>query len=243
MHRKRARSGSTAPPSFYSRWRASHFGTAPFPRVVCIHRRIQLFSSRADEPCMTRAIRHRNAAIVLAWLICAAHTSAQSSISLTDQSRPAAISNAMQPRRAASSPADVSGSNRETARPQPTSIHALSITQGSSAKGTPLHRCLAPWLALSLAGQAAILSDARTTLDLRASHPITFYESDPVARPFVNLPPPAYVASAVTLAGGISALGWKLRDSGNPWLRRHWWIPQATQILLNAGCAARNAHR
>ncbi len=99
------------------------------------------------------------------------------------------------------------------------------------------------WLALSLAGQAAALTDATTTLDLKRAHPITFYENDPLARPLVNLPPPAYVASVVGLTAGVSAISWKLRRSEHPLLRRFWWAPQAAQIALNAECAIRTSRK
>jgi hypothetical protein len=99
------------------------------------------------------------------------------------------------------------------------------------------------WLALSVAGQAATLADAKTTLDLQRAQPLTFYESDPLARPFVNLPRPAFVASVVGLTAGVSAIGWKLQRSEHPLLRRFWWAPQVAQIALNAECAIRNARK
>lgn len=99
------------------------------------------------------------------------------------------------------------------------------------------------WLALTLAGQAAALADAKTTLDLKRAHPLTFYENDPLARPFVNLPPPAYVASVVGLTASVSAISWKLRRSEHPLLRHFWWAPQAAQIALNAECAFRTSRK
>lgn len=83
----------------------------------------------------------------------------------------------------------------------------------------------------------------KTTLDLRRSHPITFYESNPLARPFVNLPTPAYVASSAALTAGVSAISWKLRGSEHPLLRRFWWAPQAVQIAINTRCAIHNAFK
>jgi hypothetical protein len=99
------------------------------------------------------------------------------------------------------------------------------------------------WLALSVAGQGAALADATTTLDLKHAHPVTFYENDPLARPFVNLPPPAYVASVVGLTAGVSVISWKLRRSEHPLLRRFWWVPQAAQIALNAESAIRTSRK
>ena len=119
----------------------------------------------------------------------------------------------------------------------------IHVTPHASAPEGAVRRPSHAWLALSLAGQAAALADATTTLDLKRAHPITFYEDDPLARPFVNLPPPAYVASVVGLTAGVSAISWKLRRSEHPLLRRFWWAPQAVQIALNAECAIRNARQ
>jgi hypothetical protein len=99
------------------------------------------------------------------------------------------------------------------------------------------------WLALGVAGQAAALADVKTTLDFKHAHPLTFYESDPLARPFVNLSRPAYFASVVGLTAGVSAIGWELQRSEHPLLRRFWWAPQVAQIALNAECAIRNARK
>lgn len=119
----------------------------------------------------------------------------------------------------------------------------IHVTPHASAPESVVRRPGRAWLALSLAGQAAALADATTTLDLKRAHPITFYENDPLARPFVNLPPPAYVASVVGLTAGVSAITWKLRRSEHPLLRRFWWAPQAAQIALNAECAFRTTRK
>lgn len=102
-------------------------------------------------------------------------------------------------------------------------------------------RPLRAWLALSLVGQAAVLADVKTTLDLRHSSPLTFHESDPLARPFVNLPVPAYVASSVAFTAGLSLLSWRLSRSENTWIRRRGWLPQMAQTIVNAECAVHNA--
>jgi len=119
----------------------------------------------------------------------------------------------------------------------------IHITPHDSAPESVMRRPGRAWLALSLAGQAAALADAKTTLDLKHAHPLTFYEEDPLARPFVNLPPPAYVASVVGLTASVSAISWKLRRSEHPLLRRFWWAPQAVQIAFNVESAIRNARQ
>jgi hypothetical protein len=119
----------------------------------------------------------------------------------------------------------------------------IHVTPHDSVPESVVRRPSRAWFALSLAGEAAALADAKTTLDLKRAHPITFYESDPLARPLVNLPPPAYVASVVGLTAGVSAISWKLRRSEHPLLRRFWWAPQAVQIALNAECAIRNVRQ
>lgn len=119
----------------------------------------------------------------------------------------------------------------------------IHVTPHDSPPESVVRRSSRAWFALSLAGQAAALADATATLDLKRAHPITFYENDPLARPFVNLPPPAYVASVVGLTAGLSAISWNLRRSEHPLLRRFWWAPQAAQIALNAACAIRTTRK
>lgn len=112
----------------------------------------------------------------------------------------------------------------------------------SPVKGV-IRRPFRAWLALSLVGQAAVLADVKTTLNLRSSNPLTFHESDPLARPFVRLPVPAYVASSAGFTAGLSFVAWRLSRSENSWFRYHWWLPQLTQTVLNAECAVHNARQ
>lgn len=137
------------------------------------------------------------------------------------------------------SPVRIASAPENSSLPSAPPIHITSRTD-SLVKGV-VRRPFRSWLALSIAGQAAVLADVKTTLDLRRSSPLTFHESDPLARPFVNMPKPAYVGSAVALTAGLSLVSWKLSTSENGWLRRHWWLPQAAQIVLNAECAVHNA--
>ena len=138
-------------------------------------------------------------------------------------------------------PTRKAGDADENSRPAAPAIQIQP--HGSPRVNDLIRRPFYAWLTLGAIGQAAMLADVTTTLDLKRSHPVTFYESDPLARPFVNLPQPAYVAATVGVSSAVSFAGWKLTSSENVWLRRHWWLPQAAQIILNAGCAFHNARK
>jgi hypothetical protein len=57
-------------------------------------------------------------------------------------------------------------------------------------------------------------------------------EHDPLVRPFVHMPPPAYYATGAALATGMNWLGWRISKSRR-W-RRMWWAPQLTAIAANS---------
>jgi hypothetical protein len=148
-------------------------------------------------------------------------------------------------------PFSVTVSDLAAARPAVPALAHLDLAAATPIHVTPhdpppesvVRRPGRAWFALSLAGQAAALADVKTTLDLKSVYRLTFYENDPLARPFVNLPPPAYITSAVGLTAGASAISWELRRSEHPLLRRFWWAPQAVQIVLNSECAIRNTRQ
>jgi hypothetical protein len=82
-----------------------------------------------------------------------------------------------------------------------------------------------------------------SSLDMRQSESMLphFDEKDPVARPFLRLPAPAYYASAVLFATGINLLGWKMARSER-W-HKFWWLPQVTSMAGNlAGYGYTRAH-
>jgi hypothetical protein len=58
-----------------------------------------------------------------------------------------------------------------------------------------------------------------------------FVDSDPVARPIVDLPNPAYLAVSVAMATGLNWLSWKMKHSRR--FRRVWWLPQVITIQNN----------
>ena len=79
---------------------------------------------------------------------------------------------------------------------------------------------------LSAGVYTAAILDMHQTLAVRSSP--WWYETDPLAKPFVRLPAPAYYATGLALATGVNWLSWKMAHS------RHWRklapIPQVLSI-------------
>jgi hypothetical protein len=73
------------------------------------------------------------------------------------------------------------------------------------------------------------------SLDMQRSEAMlpNFDERDPIARPFLRLPAPAYYASAALFATGVNFLGWKMARSER-W-HKIWWVPQVTSIAGSLG--------
>jgi hypothetical protein len=94
------------------------------------------------------------------------------------------------------------------------------------------------FVVLSVAVYGASLADMHQTLEVRKS--AWWYETDPLARPFVKLPAPAYYASGLAMATGINWLSWKMGHS-RKW---HKWapIPQLLAIAGNAYGFKSNRH-
>ncbi len=61
--------------------------------------------------------------------------------------------------------------------------------------------------------------------------PAKFVDGDPLARPIVNLPTPAYFTLGFALATGMNWVGWRLKRSSR--FKRIWWLPQTGQITAN----------
>lgn len=96
-----------------------------------------------------------------------------------------------------------------------------------------------PEIAVDAASFAAANFDAVTTIQNKA---IGGIERDPLARPFVALPNPAYVVAANLFTAGLASLGHRMRRSENGFIRHAWWIPQAAQISINTACGVGNIH-
>lgn len=80
-------------------------------------------------------------------------------------------------------------------------------------------------------------------LDMQRSESMLphFNERDPVVRPFLRLPAPAYYASAALFATGINFLGWKMARSERG--HKIWWVPQVSSMAGNlAGYGSTRTH-
>lgn len=86
----------------------------------------------------------------------------------------------------------------------------------------------ASFLLLSASVYSAAFLDMYETKSL-GTH---VHEYDPVARPFVHLPTPAYYATGAVLATGVNWLGWKLAHSRR-W-HQVWWLPQLSAVAANS---------
>jgi hypothetical protein len=93
------------------------------------------------------------------------------------------------------------------------------------------------WLSLSALTYTAAALDMHATADavqLKKKYP-AFYlgnpEADPIARPFVKLPAPAYYACGFALATGVNWLGYRMSRS-RKW-RKVWWLPQSISMSTN----------
>lgn len=67
------------------------------------------------------------------------------------------------------------------------------------------------FVALSAAVYAASLADMHETMRVRNKP--WWYERDPLARPIVRLPAPAYYATGLALAKGVNWMSWKMGHS------------------------------
>ena len=85
---------------------------------------------------------------------------------------------------------------------------------------------------------------AAAGLDMQQSESMMphFDERDPLARPFLRLPAPAYYASAALFATGVNWLGWKMARSER-W-HKIWWLPQVASMAGNmAGYGYTRSHQ
>jgi hypothetical protein len=73
------------------------------------------------------------------------------------------------------------------------------------------HPSKARFIILSAAVYGASLADMHQTLAVRNFY--WWYETDPLARPFVHLPTSAYYATGLAMATGVNWLSWKMAHS------------------------------
>jgi hypothetical protein len=83
------------------------------------------------------------------------------------------------------------------------------------------------FLILSAAVYVASLADMHQTIKERKYD--WWHESDPLARPFVRLPAPAYYATGLAMATGLNWVSWKMGHS------RKWHKLAAIPQLLSMG--------
>jgi hypothetical protein len=94
---------------------------------------------------------------------------------------------------------------------------------------SPVHFSKSNFALLSAAVYGAALADMHQTLAERKNS--WWYETDPLAKPLVRLPAPAYYAVGLVMATGVNWLSWKMAHS------RRWHklapIPQMLSISGN----------
>ena len=116
----------------------------------------------------------------------------------------------------------------------------------SSLKGESSRRRIIPaenfhkkrFVILSAAVYAASVADMHETMRVR-NEP-WWYERDPLARPIVKLPAPAYYTTGLALATGVNWMSWKMGHS------RRWhnlaFLPQLLSIAGNTCGFKSNYH-
>lgn len=100
-------------------------------------------------------------------------------------------------------------------------------SRGHELCGVSFHK--KRFVTLSVAAYAASLADMHETIRVRNES--WWYERDPLARPIVRLPMPAYYASGLALATAVNWLSWKMGHS-RKW-RRIAPLPQLFSIAGN----------
>jgi hypothetical protein len=116
---------------------------------------------------------------------------------------------------------------------------AITVSNGRPHKFTMTTKL---WAASSLAVYTAAALDMHATEEtvqrinaLHKRYPWFLadysFESNPLARPLLKLPAPAYYACGIALATGVNWVG--LRMSRSKRFRRVWWLPQALSMVGN----------
>jgi hypothetical protein len=89
---------------------------------------------------------------------------------------------------------------------------------------------------LAVSGFLAVTYDTRLTIKTKAQDGP---EIDPVLKPIVELPNPAYVAMTYVLISGLDLVSWKMERSNR--FHKIWWVPLVLQIGGNTWGAAYTA--
>lgn len=110
----------------------------------------------------------------------------------------------------------------------------LILSAPATAQFKPLEK-LKPkkrvWCVLTAMSLAAAATDIHNTIQSKNDGVI--WESDPLIRPFNNLPDPAYATLGMTATGGLDFVCLKMQSSRHVWIQKIWWVPQVVQIGLS----------
>ncbi len=117
-------------------------------------------------------------------------------------------------------------------------LHGRENHDFKSKPKDPVRFHKANFIILSAGVYAAGLADMHRTLEKRKLP--WWYETDPLARPFVQLPTPAYYATGLAMATGINWLSWKMGHSRR-W-RKLSFLPQVLTIGGNLYGFQSNRH-
>jgi hypothetical protein len=122
--------------------------------------------------------------------------------------------------------------------PRPSAPPSLGLVDPRPASPTPKETPHAPktqFFVLSGLVYAAATTDMVSTHDRMLSEqqcPVCylkpFTERDPLARPFVRMPTPAYYSSAYLFFTGVNLLAWKM--SRSPRWHPYWRVPQLLSL-------------
>jgi hypothetical protein len=108
------------------------------------------------------------------------------------------------------------------------SLAEVKPLQASSPANPPPHFSKARFVLLSVAVYGAAFADMYQTLQERKYS--SWREIDPLARPLVRLPAPAYYATGLAMATGVNWVGWKMAHS-----RRWHKLAPIPQLLTMSG--------
>lgn len=151
--------------------------------------------------------------IILAALLAAPAVRAQTELS---DSKPQPSAHILEAKSADSNPSFA---------PNRVSTNPLELKRKS-----PAHFSKTRFILLSTAVYGAAIADMHQTMANRKEP--WWYETNPVARPLVHLPAPAYYAAGLAMATGVNWLSWKIGHS------KRWHkfapIPQLVSIGGNA---------
>jgi len=103
------------------------------------------------------------------------------------------------------------------------------------------------FLGLSGAVYGAALMDMHRTMEWRDAYRqvgapfYSRYEGDPLARPIIKLPKPAYYATGLALATGVNYLSWRMQKSRH--FQKVWFVPQLLAVAGNSYGYASTWHK